>query len=289
MSEAMGPCDCDCLDAILDLLTPTDHQYAEEWRARCRNNAAERRARCAKPTPRAARRSSSTLRFLSPMDSASTDSMSSPIPQPPDSPLPRHGSSGLYRISNVKHNTTSFSNPNIHTHKQTRRDGNSRYGIPPRRAKGGSSLVRALKARLHSAPVLRFAHLCTPRRDAGHLSFRKLRRRNTKMANAKYAPRSGAPISPRSLSRDYRSHHRGPRGRHAPVAKTMDPNKAGGHPCRQRRNGPTLQRHQYLVLACPPLPSPAMIRWCTTASSRERLADSPRRKSTPSFSTSNSR
>jgi len=53
MSEPMGPCECDCPDAILDLLTPTDHQYAEEWRARCRNNAAERRARGAKPTPRA--------------------------------------------------------------------------------------------------------------------------------------------------------------------------------------------------------------------------------------------
>ena len=53
MSEPMGPCECDCPDAILDLLIPTDHQYAEEWRARCRDNAAERRARCAKPTPRA--------------------------------------------------------------------------------------------------------------------------------------------------------------------------------------------------------------------------------------------
>src|SRR5208283_6084851 len=39
----------------------------------------------------------------------------------------------------------------------------SRHAAP----KGGSSLVRALKARLHSAPVLRFAHLCTPRLDAG--------------------------------------------------------------------------------------------------------------------------
>jgi hypothetical protein len=34
--EFMGPCDCDCPARILDLLTPTDHEIALRWRARCR-------------------------------------------------------------------------------------------------------------------------------------------------------------------------------------------------------------------------------------------------------------
>lgn len=44
MSENMGPCEADCPAAILDLLSPTDHEYALDWRARCRANL-ERRAR----------------------------------------------------------------------------------------------------------------------------------------------------------------------------------------------------------------------------------------------------
>ena len=38
--------------SILDLLTPTDRPYAQQWRARCRAAAAARRARAAKPKPR---------------------------------------------------------------------------------------------------------------------------------------------------------------------------------------------------------------------------------------------
>lgn len=38
MSENMGPCESDCPAAILDLLSPTDHEYALDWRARCRAN-----------------------------------------------------------------------------------------------------------------------------------------------------------------------------------------------------------------------------------------------------------
>jgi len=52
MDEGMGPCKADCPEAILDLLTPTDRPYAVKWRARCRENAAKRRALAAKPTPR---------------------------------------------------------------------------------------------------------------------------------------------------------------------------------------------------------------------------------------------
>lgn len=46
MDESMGPCEANCPAKILDLLTPTDSEYANEWRARCRSNldvAAERK------------------------------------------------------------------------------------------------------------------------------------------------------------------------------------------------------------------------------------------------------
>ncbi len=43
MTEHMGPCESDCPEDILDLLTPTDRPYAIAWRARCRANAAARR------------------------------------------------------------------------------------------------------------------------------------------------------------------------------------------------------------------------------------------------------
>lgn len=46
MDESMGPCEANCPAKILDLLTPTDSERANEWRARCRSNldvAAERK------------------------------------------------------------------------------------------------------------------------------------------------------------------------------------------------------------------------------------------------------
>src|SRR3546814_19605923 len=42
MDETMGPCEADCPARILDLLTPTDKEYAREWRARCCANLARR-------------------------------------------------------------------------------------------------------------------------------------------------------------------------------------------------------------------------------------------------------
>lgn len=36
LSDTMGPCDINCPNKILDLLSPTEDQYALEWRARCR-------------------------------------------------------------------------------------------------------------------------------------------------------------------------------------------------------------------------------------------------------------
>lgn len=46
IDETMGPCEDMCPARILDLLTDTDSEYANQWRARCR-------ARLAKPKPKA--------------------------------------------------------------------------------------------------------------------------------------------------------------------------------------------------------------------------------------------
>lgn len=45
MSENMGPYKYDCPKAILDLLTPTDNEYAIEWREKCRQKLAERKTK----------------------------------------------------------------------------------------------------------------------------------------------------------------------------------------------------------------------------------------------------
>lgn len=41
MDETVGPCESKCPASILALLTPTDSQWANEWRERCRKNIAE--------------------------------------------------------------------------------------------------------------------------------------------------------------------------------------------------------------------------------------------------------
>lgn len=38
MDETCGPCQCDCPKGILDLLTPTDNDWANEWRKQCYEN-----------------------------------------------------------------------------------------------------------------------------------------------------------------------------------------------------------------------------------------------------------
>lgn len=38
MCESMGPCQHDCPKGILDLLSPTDNEYANEWRKACYEN-----------------------------------------------------------------------------------------------------------------------------------------------------------------------------------------------------------------------------------------------------------
>ncbi len=52
MSEHAGPCEATCPTKVLDLLSPTDNANALGWRARCRANIAQRRARQSKPVPR---------------------------------------------------------------------------------------------------------------------------------------------------------------------------------------------------------------------------------------------
>lgn len=52
MTEHMGPVESDCPASILDLLSPIEGEWPNEWRARCRANIAQRRLRDAKPTPR---------------------------------------------------------------------------------------------------------------------------------------------------------------------------------------------------------------------------------------------
>lgn len=44
ISEDMGPCESDCPKAIIDLLSPTDCEYALEWRKRCLDNLAKKAA-----------------------------------------------------------------------------------------------------------------------------------------------------------------------------------------------------------------------------------------------------
>lgn len=45
MDESMGPCECDCPERILNLLTdPPLNEWAAQWRERCRANLAKRQA-----------------------------------------------------------------------------------------------------------------------------------------------------------------------------------------------------------------------------------------------------
>jgi len=112
MDETMGPYECDCPEEILDLLTPTDREYALQWRARCRENAAARRAKAAKPSPRAGQvivfdqplafadgRSFGWLEVIAHPLGARTTLFRAP------------GSGGLYRIPNIKNRTYRLVDP----------------------------------------------------------------------------------------------------------------------------------------------------------------------------------
>ena len=43
MDESCGPGQCDCPNSILDLLSPTDNEYANEWRKACYENIAKKK------------------------------------------------------------------------------------------------------------------------------------------------------------------------------------------------------------------------------------------------------
>lgn len=43
MDESVGPYKCDCPKGILDLLTPTESEYANEWRKQCYENIAKKK------------------------------------------------------------------------------------------------------------------------------------------------------------------------------------------------------------------------------------------------------
>jgi hypothetical protein len=62
MDETVGPCEKECPERILDLLTPTDSEWANEWRAACRENLARRKA-APKLTDRCVVRFSSAFNF----------------------------------------------------------------------------------------------------------------------------------------------------------------------------------------------------------------------------------
>lgn len=44
MDETMGPCESECPERILQLLTPTTHENALAWRQRCWDNIAQRKS-----------------------------------------------------------------------------------------------------------------------------------------------------------------------------------------------------------------------------------------------------
>ncbi len=45
MSEDMGPCQSECPERILKLLTPTTSEYANDWRDRCWKNISDRKVK----------------------------------------------------------------------------------------------------------------------------------------------------------------------------------------------------------------------------------------------------
>ena len=49
MDETCGPFECDCPASILNLLTPTDNEYAKEWRRRCRENIDDKKIKAKNP------------------------------------------------------------------------------------------------------------------------------------------------------------------------------------------------------------------------------------------------
>lgn len=49
MDESCGPCYCDCPASILNLLTPTESEFANEWRKKCRQNIEDKKIKNSDP------------------------------------------------------------------------------------------------------------------------------------------------------------------------------------------------------------------------------------------------
>lgn len=112
LEESAGPCECDCPSSILDLLTPTDAKYALDWRARCRENLATRRARAAKPSPRAGQMIvfDEALRFSNGLSFDRLEVIANPRGR--GGVLCRAPGGGeLYRISNIKSRSYQLLDP----------------------------------------------------------------------------------------------------------------------------------------------------------------------------------
>ena len=112
MEESMGPCESDCPAPILDLLTPTDREYAVQWRARCRENTVARRTRAAKPSPRAGQ----VIVFEEPLSFADGRSFQQleviANPRSHRTVLFRaFGSGNIYRIPNIKRRSYRLVDP----------------------------------------------------------------------------------------------------------------------------------------------------------------------------------
>lgn len=64
MDETCGPYKCDCPKAILDLLTPTDSEWANKWRQACRETLANK----AKPNALNKLPIGTVIKFIAPYD-----------------------------------------------------------------------------------------------------------------------------------------------------------------------------------------------------------------------------
>ena len=114
MDETVGPCESKCPAAILDLLTPTDSQWANEWRARCRATIAARSIDAAKPRLRAGQ----TIVFDAPLIFTDGQSLNrftviADRTKPARLGFRNPATGQLYRISTVKARAYRLINPVI--------------------------------------------------------------------------------------------------------------------------------------------------------------------------------
>lgn len=104
MSEDIGPCEAECPKEILDLLTPTESKWANEWRDRCRKSIEQKAENARKPNPRAGQ----LLEFeheipMSDRTSHKILEVAGPCPGRPRITLFRAPDTGvIYRIRNFK-------------------------------------------------------------------------------------------------------------------------------------------------------------------------------------------